>query len=314
MFHNKKIWIFAFLFLILISAAIAFDDFGYDYFFDSDFGNDYSFDSDFGDDQEFDSDFGDEWSFDSDFSQGTDVVVEEPGFDDPMWDFEDDEFFFDEDVPGPEDYPFQEKVNHAPVITSAPGIIAYVGELYTYQINAVDPDGDSIYYAVEGPEGMIVKTYATHGMVEWVPEETGEFDVKVLALDGRWGLDAQTYTIIVLSRPAPIPEESFMVGDLLITKLRICNEYVKPGDTIEISMNLENTGKEKLEDIRVTAAIQDLAERNRIGPFDLKKRDQVTKRLFIEVPEDAAPGEYYIRFSFSNNDVRRVKYRPITVI
>ena len=152
-----------------------------------------------------------------------------------------------------------------------------------------------------------------NGFLSWIPKETGKFHVKVIVTDGRWGMDAQTYYITVLKQEKQ-PEESFAVGDLLITKLIIHNEYAKPGDTIEISMNLENTGKTRLENIRISASIQEFAERSREGPFDIGKRDQITKNLFIQIPEDVPSGEFYIRFSFSDGTIRRVKYRPITII
>ncbi len=110
------------------------------------------------------------------------------------------------------------------------------------------------------------------------------------------------------------PSETFSVGDLLVTSLIVRSEYSKAGDTLEISMDLENKGDEKLKDVTVSATIQELATRKNIGPFDLGRNDEISKRIFLEIPEDTPEGTYYIRLTFNNDDMKRIKFREVVII
>ena len=48
--------------------------------------------------------------------------------------------------------------------------------------------------------------------------------------------------------------------------------------------------------------------------FDLGKEDEITKKIDIEIPSYAAPGLYYIKITVSNDEVRRVRYRPVIIL
>ncbi len=114
--------------------------------------------------------------------------------------------------------------------------------------------------------------------------------------------------------PEPEPAETFAVDNLLVTRLVVRSEYAHAGDEIEISMDVENKGIEKLEDITISATIQELGLRKNIGPFDLKRKDEASKRIIMDIPEDVPEGNYYLRLTFSNDDVKRIKYRQVTII
>jgi len=89
-------------------------------------------------------------------------------------------------------------VCHPPEITTTPLETARVLELYTYNVNAVDPDGDPIEYSLDVyPAGMTID--AASGMVEWVPApgQTGVNPVTVRATDSTLEYDTQTYQISV---------------------------------------------------------------------------------------------------------------------
>lgn len=66
----------------------------------------------------------------------------------------------------------KEGLNHPPVITSTPVTTATVGQPYTYDVEASDPDaGDTPTFSlVEKPEGMTIN--ATTGLIEWTPSPT----------------------------------------------------------------------------------------------------------------------------------------------
>ena len=91
--------------------------------------------------------------------------------------------------------------NAAPVITStAETRYALDREGYSYQIEAVDPDGDELNYRLlSGPLGALIDKDS--GELLWFPEnavvpgDTVEFAVEVA--DGRGGVDEQTFSVEV---------------------------------------------------------------------------------------------------------------------
>ena len=44
------------------------------------------------------------------------------------------------------------------------------------------------------------------------------------------------------------------------------------------------------------------------------EREEASKRIVLNVPEDAAEGTYYIRMEFSNDDIKRLEYREVKII
>ncbi|MBA7582977.1 hypothetical protein ES708_24915 [subsurface metagenome] len=90
-------------------------------------------------------------------------------------------------------------VNHAPVITSTPDDIATVGEVYTYDVEATDPDGDTLTYSFlyyDKPTGMTINS-AT-GLIKWIPTiaQVGNNWITVEVSDGSKS-DTQHFTIEV---------------------------------------------------------------------------------------------------------------------
>ncbi|MBB5347171.1 carboxypeptidase regulatory-like domain-containing protein [Desulfoprunum benzoelyticum] len=89
-----------------------------------------------------------------------------------------------------------------PVITSSPGGRAYWDSLYTYQVQATDPDNDPLVYALDkAPAGMTID--AATGLVQWRPSgaQSGRYDVAVKVTDDRCGEAVQSFTIYVYSQP-----------------------------------------------------------------------------------------------------------------
>ena len=201
--------------------------------------------------------------------------------------------------------------NHAPTIISFPKTTAKEDEQYKYDVDATDEDRDILtYLLINKPSGMTIDP--TNGVILWTPRNAGISDVSVMVTDGKGGVDTQDYQITV--EPDQEPADAFAVDNLLVTRLVIRSEYAHPGDEIEISMDVENKGTEKLKDITISATIQELGLRRNIGPFDLKRKNEASKRIVMNIPEDVPEGEYYIRLTFSNDNVKRIKYRQVTII
>ena len=85
-----------------------------------------------------------------------------------------------------------------PAITSTPVTCATYGEPYLYQIEAEDPDLDTLVYSlIAGPEGMHLDPFS--GQIRWTPTggQGGWQRVEIRAGDGRCGADTQAFEIAV---------------------------------------------------------------------------------------------------------------------
>ncbi|MGR9053893.1 MAG: DUF7948 domain-containing protein, partial [Gammaproteobacteria bacterium] len=88
-------------------------------------------------------------------------------------------------------------LNSPPEITSTPITITGQNLAYRYQVTAEDPDGDGLsYFLITGPAGMQIDIDT--GLIEWMPDQAGEYAVEIEVRDGHGGLDSQ----IVTTRPS----------------------------------------------------------------------------------------------------------------
>jgi hypothetical protein len=103
--------------------------------------------------------------------------------------------------------------NEAPEFTSTPVAVATVGQPYSYQAVAKDPDGVAlVYLLIEGPLGMSVDPAS--GLVTWTPAVTDPAAPNIVlhAYDARGGAGKQEFAIDVsgVNRPPvlePPPKE-----------------------------------------------------------------------------------------------------------
>jgi subtilase family serine protease/fibronectin type 3 domain-containing protein/flagellar hook assembly protein FlgD/Tol biopolymer transport system component len=82
----------------------------------------------------------------------------------------------------------------APQLTSTPINLASVGQVYRYQAEAIDPNGEALTYRLEAaPYGMHID--ATTGLIMWTPETHGSASV-VVRVENTSGVSAtQRYTL-----------------------------------------------------------------------------------------------------------------------
>ena len=98
--------------------------------------------------------------------------------------------------------------NSAPMIVSDPPS-AGEGGRYAYLVQATDPDGDPVTYALEtAPPGMTIDT-AT-GQVRWTlpPDLRGAHRIRVVAQDDRGGLAAQEFELSLVPPPSPPDQQA----------------------------------------------------------------------------------------------------------
>ena len=77
-----------------------------------------------------------------------------------------------------------------------------VGRIYSWEVDAIDPDGDTLdYYVPVAPPGMAINQVS--GIVSWVPtaNQIGDHPVEVIVEDGEFlegGLnDFQAFVVTV---------------------------------------------------------------------------------------------------------------------
>jgi len=88
---------------------------------------------------------------------------------------------------------------------------------------------------------------------------------------------------------------------------------VSPGDLFFMHVNVNNDGSKDLDDLSVRVLIYDLGTIMQTSSFDLKDGDSNGKFLMWNVPESTAPGHYWARITVSNDDVKSVQHRIITI-
>ncbi len=118
----------------------------------------------------------------------------------------------------------------------------------------------------------------------------------------------------------PVPEEprkavavSIPSDELFISTLVPNTGCLSPGDETFLYISLKNTGKRALDDVKITAIVLDADIRAVSGPFSIRKGDSASRFLYFIVPENAKPGEYYIKVSVTFGTDSVVKYRIFEV-
>ncbi|MEM4267904.1 MAG: hypothetical protein QXK37_03650 [Candidatus Woesearchaeota archaeon] len=149
----------------------------------------------------------------------------------------------------------------------------------------------------------------------FVPDQA-TYLIRVTAYDGHSSVrDITDCAFTVNNNKASLQEElKNKKYEVTVLGIDLANsDYLKPDDTLWIGLTIENTGDYNLKGLRASFTILDLGLQRTIGPFDLKKGADIYKRTFIDL-EGARPGIYDLKVEIWNEHVKRVIYRPITVV
>lgn len=92
------------------------------------------------------------------------------------------------------------------------------------------------------------------------------------------------------------------------------DQEVTAGDYLEVNVNVNNQGEEDLKAVKVTIVVPELGLRKRVSLEKIESDDEDTLRTLLEVPEDTPAGEYLVRITTSNDQVRTVKHRYIEIV
>jgi len=91
-------------------------------------------------------------------------------------------------------------VNDIPVITSDAVVTAKENHSYSYEVEAIDDDGDALTYALsDAPQGMFID--GNSGLIQWLPgfDAEGSKSVTVIVTDIYQAIASQTYTLTVVN-------------------------------------------------------------------------------------------------------------------
>ena len=90
------------------------------------------------------------------------------------------------------------------------------------------------------------------------------------------------------------------------------SDSLSSDDLFFMHVNVNNEGEDDLDGLSVRVLFYDLGIVLQTNPFDLDDGDSTGKFIFWDSP-DVPSGEYLVRISISNDDVREVKHRIVTI-
>jgi len=138
-------------------------------------------------------------------------------------------------------------INTPPVIESIPNINAKEGELYTYDVEAVDTDAGDIlkYLLVKGALGMTIDP--STGLIQWVPmtAQIGNNDIIVQVEDKAGAKDIQSFTIAVENVEPTITSSPIVTateGSIYIYDVNATDPGLGLGDVLTYSLTTSPTG------------------------------------------------------------------------
>ena len=84
-------------------------------------------------------------------------------------------------------------------------------------------------------------------------------------------------------------------------------------DMFFMHVNVNNDGIKDLDDLSVKLLFYDLGIILQTNSFDLDDGDSTGKLIFWDAPSYIEPGNYLVRITVSNDDVREVRHRIVTI-
>jgi|FLOH01.1.fsa_nt_gi hypothetical protein len=232
----------------------------------------------------------------------------------------------------------------APTINGA-NLIAYVNQRFSYQVNAVDLNGDNLIFS---DNINLFNINSSTGLIEFVPvySDKGTYTFIVTVFDGTFNVE-QTYNLRVLDyAPAlcsdgldndndgltdypddlgcesPSDNDEFNLKNNVEQGVKIVktNFYgidyntVVAGDYVLVSVTLQNYIDEDLEGVAVGIILPESGIKEIIGTVDIDSGERKTVKSFVYIPEDSELGDFYAGAYVSTSDIKRTKYVPIRII
>ncbi|MBI2651148.1 lamin tail domain-containing protein [Candidatus Woesearchaeota archaeon] len=203
--------------------------------------------------------------------------------------------------------------NGAPEITSMPITKANIVETYSYNVKAIDADGDALIFSLAiSPSGMSI---SSSGLITWNPgaSQLGKNNVTVSVSDSNLTSN-QSFQILVDAGPRLIISDVDVIIDGKSsknqrndTKIR---KKVKPGSEVEFDVELKNlfTKEERLgiEDVTLDASILDIDDGDDLeketDEFDIGAKKNEKSKLKFNIPIEADEGTFDVIINAEGSD------------
>lgn len=208
------------------------------------------------------------------------------------------------------------RVNRKPQITSAEKTSAIAGILYTYDVDATDPDGDTLTYALlTAPTGMSINSI--NGMINWTPKSTGDFAVGAQVSDGNAAV-YQNFTINVPSRLHIERVEVTVDGDKQTIDAGERVDNIHPESKVEFEVKVENlfTDEEdvRIKDIKVEITIKEIEEgeddlEETFAEFDLDPEDNKKATILFSIPLEVDAKSHDVMIEVTGEDDNDIKHK-----
>ncbi len=179
-----------------------------------------------------------------------------------------------------------------------------LGNTLTFTVNAKDNEKDAIVYSVSDlPSGASFD--ANTKKFTWTPvyAQLGSHKVKFKITDavhiatGQWNEQEITITV---SEPERISQKEA----LDMQRIDVTNEDVVAGGQFITTMTIANDELVDLDHVRIYVSIPELGVWNSIGPFQLESGEESTQTVIVDIPKNAKPGKYYIRYDVKDSKAK----------
>jgi hypothetical protein len=202
-------------------------------------------------------------------------------------------------------------MNHAPIANAGSDQNVVVSSEVTLDgSDSYDSDADSITYGWTQISGTSVSlSNSANVNPTFTPSRTGTYVFRLIVHDGTLYSLADTVTINVNEAPKSKEKPKIEMSSIRLP----AGEFYSEGDSFDLSFNLENKGNVDIKNVRIDARIMDTGIMGSTGDFNIRRGRTVSKSLYLDIPEDMEPGDYYMKVSYGNPNSRRTKYRIITI-
>lgn len=200
-----------------------------------------------------------------------------------------------------------------PAINPIPDQETELNQYYEYQVIAHDPLGDELRYAIlNQPSGVSIDPDT--GLISGVPVQLGTFSVTVVASDGNSGEAREDFTLKVVEavkKPKNYRSRMLSVDRIFLSG----GEILTVNDLVEAGVLVGNEADFDMENIKVTVSVPELGLYGSTLIEDLdNSRDRMARIAILDPIPQQARGDYIVRITVSNDHIRRVIHREITVI
>lgn len=216
--------------------------------------------------------------------------------------------------------------NGAPVITSAAITSATERGAYKYDVDATDPDGDTLVFSLStAPSGMSISS--STGLITWAPSSSqiGANNVVVNVSDSNLSA-SQSFTIKVSIGPRlAISDLDITIDgktDKNVNNNSKITEEAKPGSKVEFKIEFENLFSDEedleIEDIDVEVTIEEIDDGDDLeeegNGIDIKQGKDETTNVEFEIPLQVEEGIYDVIINADGEDENNTRHEALFIV